>query len=131
MCPTADHATAYIVDFAVWKDHSAFTGRTVRTVDCTASLNGGPACVDGQDAANACKNRSWSAFWSSGHGTAVASLLSGGLTGAARPEIVSVNIFTCRSDDSPQFTTGSKVTAALNWIKGDVLTRKAIRFGAE
>jgi hypothetical protein len=77
--------------------------------------------VPNQDAAAACKS-SPSIFWSSGHGTAVASLLTGNITGAARPEIVSVNIYECVSGNA---TRAAYATAALNWIKGDVQARKA------
>lgn len=124
---TGANTTAYLLDYGVWKAHAAFATRIVRTIDCTESASGQPECVE-RDAAELCRQEAVAAgsryrFWYFGHGTAVASLLTGGLTGAARPEIVSINLFNCST--STAFTTARILAAALDWIKGDVQARKA------
>jgi hypothetical protein len=135
MCPTGSTTTAYVMDYAVWKHHRAFTdvngnnSRVTTTVDCTAV--GG--CVE-VDAAENCRNHPdinrRVAFLQQTHGTGVASLLSGEVpgspttsTGAARAEIVSVSVYPCQNNAETQ---SSWIIAALNWIKGHAQGRKNV-----
>lgn len=140
MSPDAANLTAYVLDSAVWKDHAAFAERTstIRTINCAkqdpVTMQLLP-CVE-EDAALACKDnqQATGVFVEQSHGTAVASLLSGNLTGAARPQIASVNIYPCITDHAmfpppnepltgTSYTLASVVTNGLNWIKSDVSAR--------
>lgn len=144
MCQEATNATAYLIDQAVYKGHHAFTNGTietyddipVRTVDCTSDTTTvpdpndptktitKPICVV-RDAAEACKTANRPVFIARSHGTAVASLISGKRTGAARSTIVSVNIFPCIGDaEKPPQTRASYIVAGIDWIKSDISARR-------
>ena len=111
--PAQSSVTAYVLDFPVWAQHDAFNGRVTLNVNC-ASTSG---CQI--DTANSCRGVQNGNTWTNDpnwqvldHGTNVASILSGGAssvagtynTGAARPEIISVQAISCESGAQSRFS---------------------------
>jgi hypothetical protein len=109
MCPEAREITAYIVDIGVRADHEQFTrnepaGRVESYTFDDGSTTGYTDQTNGCTSGSPNYNR-----W---HGTAVASLIGGTTTGAAKVHIVSLRVADCGGGG-----LASWVVNAIRWIR--------------
>jgi hypothetical protein len=110
MCPEAREITAYLVDIGVRADHEQFTlNEPSGRVDSYAFDDGSTGGY--ADQTNGC-TASGSTNFNRWHGTAVASVIGGTTTGAAKVHIVSLRIATCGGGG-----LASYIVNAIRWIR--------------
>lgn len=107
MCPEGRSVMAYVIDFGVWRDHSEFETptRVVANIDFSDDRSDHNVQF-GPDTTNGCHG-----VFGSLHGTAVASSLGGTHVGSAKPQIVSLKVFSCAGQYN-----GADFIDALDWI---------------
>jgi len=123
MCPEAGNTTAYMIDMPVWRGHSSVSPRVTLSVDCAD--NAGCSESRGDPAQNCIDSPVYGGsplYGALNHGTAIASLLTGSFTGAARPEVIALSVYPCNLQPKTQATW---MYNAVNWIWAHVSSRRA------